>query len=160
MKTAEAQRTLQVDGMTCANCALGIQNLLRNKGLKDAEVTFAIGEVRYTSIDSYEESAIKKDIENLGYQIIEPETPVQTGLNSTEKRFIISLIFSLPLLAHMVISWHVLHMPWVQFGLSLPVMFIGWQYFGKSLQFPKRTPTTRRELATHLRQIPNGFRLR
>ena len=132
MKTAEAQRTLQVDGMTCANCALGIQNLLRNKGLKDAEVTFAIGEVRYTSIDSYEESAIKKDIENLGYQIIEPETPVQTGLNSTEKRFIISLIFSLPLLAHMVISWHVLHMPWVQFGLSLPVMFIGWQYFGKS----------------------------
>lgn len=32
--------------------------------------------------------------------------------------------------------------------------------FWKKSPISKRTPTTRRELATHLRQIPNGFRLR
>ncbi len=132
MESKGAHRTLQVEGMTCANCAQGIQNLLRNKGLKDAEVSFAIGEVSFTQLDQYEINAVKKDIESLGYHIIEPETPPPTGLNSTEKRLIISAIFTLPLLAHMLFSWHILHMPYVQLGLCLPVMLIGWSYFGKS----------------------------
>lgn len=132
MSNTKAHRTIQVEGMTCANCALGIQNLLKNKGLDDAQVSFAIGEVSFTDIEGYPLPTIKKDIESLGYQVIEPEAPVSTGLSATEKRFLFSFFFTLPLLAHMVIPWHPLHSPWVQFGLSLPVMFVGLYYFGRS----------------------------
>jgi Cu+-exporting ATPase len=132
MSNSKAHRTLQVEGMTCANCALGIQNLLKNKGLEDVQVSFAIGEVSFTDREGYSLPNIKKDIESLGYQIIEPETPVVKGLSSTEKRFLFSFIFTLPLVAHMVIPWHPLHLPWVQFSLSLPVMIVGLYYFGKS----------------------------
>ncbi|MEZ5174021.1 MAG: hypothetical protein R2850_11075 [Bacteroidia bacterium] len=41
MNEAQTQETLQIEGMTCANCALGIQQVLRKKGLGDAEVSFA-----------------------------------------------------------------------------------------------------------------------
>ncbi|MFM2286546.1 MAG: putative copper-importing P-type ATPase, partial [Bacteroidota bacterium] len=109
-----------------------IQNLLKNKGLEDVQVSFAIGEVSFTDREGYSLPNIKKDIESLGYQIIEPETPVVKGLSSTEKRFLFSFIFTLPLVAHMVIPWHPLHLPWVQFSLSLPVMIVGLYYFGKS----------------------------
>ncbi len=132
MENAPAHSTLQVDGMTCANCALGIQNLLRNKGLQDAEVSFAIGEVSFTSVEGYPIERIKKDIQSLGYEIIEPETPVKTGMSATEKRFLFTLIFTVPLLAHMVIPWHPLHNPWVQLVLCIPVMITGLLYFGKS----------------------------
>jgi Cu+-exporting ATPase len=132
MESAEAPCTLQVDGMTCANCAMGIQKLLQNKGLEDANVNFAAGEVRFSTIENYSIEAIKKDIESLGYQVIEPENPTPIGLSFTEKRFIFSLVFTLPLLAHMVIPWHPLHNAWVQFALCLPVMISGIMHFGKS----------------------------
>ena len=132
MESAAAQCTLQVEGMTCANCAMGIQKLLQNKGLDDVNVSFAVGEVRFTSKETYPIETIKKDIESLGYQVIEPETPAAVGLSSTEKRFIFSLVFTLPLLAHMFIPWHPLHNPLVQFALCLPVMISGLMYFGKS----------------------------
>ena len=62
MESAEEQCTLQVEGMTCANCAMGIQKLLQNKGLEDANVSFAVGEVRFTSKATYPIETIKKTL--------------------------------------------------------------------------------------------------
>ncbi|MEX1189180.1 MAG: cation-translocating P-type ATPase [Bacteroidia bacterium] len=132
MSSDSTQEVLQVEGMTCANCAQGIRNVLRNKGLGDAEVSFAIGEVSYTPIEGYSLDDVKKDIHGLGYKVIEEGTPEKEGMSSLEKRFLFCLIFTLPLLAHMVIPWEPLHNAWVQFALSLPVMVVGLSFFGKS----------------------------
>jgi copper chaperone CopZ len=94
MLTKSPHEVLQVEGMTCANCAQGIQNVLRNKGLNDAQVSFAIGEVSYTPIEGYSLDSIKSDIQKLGYQIVDADATPKTGLSLTEKRFIFSLIFS------------------------------------------------------------------
>lgn len=139
MESTEAQCTLQVEGMTCANCAMGIQKLLQNKGLDDANVSFAVGEVRFTSKVTYPIETIKKDIESLGFQVIEPEAPAVVGFSLTEKRFIFSLVFTLPLLAHMIIPWHPLHNPLLQFAFCLPVMIAGWMHFGKSAYYSLKT---------------------
>lgn len=40
--------------------------------------------------------------------------------------------FTFPLLAHMFLPFHLLHQPAFQFALSLPVMVIGLNHFGKS----------------------------
>ncbi len=39
--------TLNVEGMTCANCALGIKKQLVKKGLENVNVSFSTGEVTY-----------------------------------------------------------------------------------------------------------------
>jgi P-type Cu+ transporter len=132
MSTSSPHEVLQVEGMTCANCAQGIQNVLRNKGLGDAQVSFAIGEVSYTPIEGYSLDSIKSDIQKLGYHIVDADAAPKTGLSLTEKRFLFSLIFTLPLLAHMFIAWKPLHDPLVQFVLSLPVVITGLYHFGKS----------------------------
>lgn len=132
MSANSPHEVLQVEGMTCANCAQGIQNVLRNKGLDDAQVSFAIGEVSYTPVEGYPLESVKADIQKLGYQIVEADASPKTGLSLTEKRFLFSLVFTLPLLAHMVIPWKPLHNPLVQFILSLPVVITGLYHFGKS----------------------------
>jgi len=38
---------LHVEGMTCSNCALGVTKRLEKRGLKDVDVNFATGEVRF-----------------------------------------------------------------------------------------------------------------
>ena len=132
MKSDSPHEVLTVEGMTCANCAQGIRNVLKNKGLTDVEVSFAAGEVNYTPIDSYSIEEITKDIHGLGYRVVDADTPAKQGMSTTEKRFLFSLIFTIPLFAHMFIDWQPLHNAWVQFALSLPVMIVGLFYFGKS----------------------------
>lgn len=132
MSQQKSQEVLQVEGMTCANCAQGIRNVLQKKGLNDANVSFALGEVSYTSVSGYSYEQIKADINNLGYRVVEHDEPEKHGLSSIEKLFMVCLLFTLPLLAHMFISWEPLHRPEVQFILSLPVFIIGMVHFGKS----------------------------
>jgi len=74
MEQAENNETevrLEVEGMTCGNCALGITRMLENKGLKQVSANFASGEVCF----SYKkEGSIGLDqaietIELLGYKV-------------------------------------------------------------------------------------------
>lgn len=51
---------------------------------------------------------------------------------SIEAKFIFSLIWSIPLLLHMFLSWHWLHNTWVQLVLCIPVYLLGVFHFGKS----------------------------
>lgn len=134
--------TLNVEGMTCVNCAKGISNALAGMKLDGVNVDFATGEVAYDYNEAVEREAIIKKIEKLGYQVVdkaEQEEEHKEWLSAIEKRFIISAIFTVPLFfGHILVSMGVLSHdsiivnPWVQLGLCIPVFILGMMYFGRS----------------------------
>ena len=128
---------LNVEGMTCSNCALGITKFLEQKGLKNVYVNFATNEVRFALNGQKDLTPIINGINQLGYHVVDdalPESTIKRKLrfNSLEIKFIISAIFTLPLLFSMIPALHILHQPLVQFILCLPVYLIGFFHFGKS----------------------------
>ncbi len=128
---------LNVQGMTCSNCALGITKFLENKGLKNVYVNFATSEVRFMSNGEKDLSEIIHGIDQLGYHVVDEAEELNTNgkksrLEPLELKFIVSAILTLPLLLSMIPAFHVLHQPMIQFMLCLPVYLIGFFHFGKS----------------------------
>lgn len=126
--------TLNVEGMTCSNCALGVARTLKQKGLENVNVNFSTGEATFTLPDKDLLPRIIHDINGLGFKVVAPEKgqAETTGLSSIEKKFFFSLIFTIPLFSHMFIRWAPLHDPLIQLGLCIPVMIIGFLHFGRS----------------------------
>lgn len=124
---------LKVEGMTCSNCAAGISKTLKKSGFEDAHASFSDGEVSFTAIEQFSATDAIKKIEGLGYSVIENEKAEKKGLSEIEKKFLFSLLFSLPLFLHMFVpqDWW-LNNPFVQIGLSTPVFILGLLHFGKS----------------------------
>ncbi len=101
---------LKISGMHCASCSAIIENALKKEvGVKSADVNFA-SEKLYLEFDSIEISIarIQKILEKLGYKA-EKETDREEArdhhgdakaqeVNKLKKRFIFSLIFSLPII--------------------------------------------------------------
>jgi Cu+-exporting ATPase len=124
---------LEVEGMTCANCALGISRFLENKGLRDVYVNFATNEVRFAAPDKeIRLSDIVQGIEGLGYQVVQSDIHRKKGWGDLEKKLLFSAMFTLPLLLAMIPGLHFLMNPYVQLGLCLPVFLLGFYHFGKS----------------------------
>jgi Cu+-exporting ATPase len=131
--SSEQLQTLNVEGMTCANCAMGIQRTLQKKGLSDALVNFAGGEVQYTPVEGYSREAIVHDIEQMGYSVKLPQaTEKVIGLSKVEKLLVFCSIFTLPLLLHMVWPASLLMNHWFQLAMCIPVMATGGMYFLRS----------------------------
>lgn len=124
-----------VEGMTCGNCALTISKLLEKKGLKNISTNAASGEVSFTLVGEQDEQKIFDAIDDLGYRVVrgeEEDTADAATAKRTDKKTIlwtICIILTLPLLAHMFSSWHLLHNPWFQLALSTPVYLIGCYIF-------------------------------
>ncbi len=127
-----------VEGMTCGNCALTISKLLEKKGATNISANAASGEVSFSTPEDANITAIYDSIDNLGYHVVrEAEADGHAGhhhhhADYTTVYFIICAIFTVPLLLHMFVNWHVLHNPWVQWALSTPVYAIGLWVFGRS----------------------------
>ena len=127
---------LKIEGMTCTNCALGVQKYLQKQGLENASVNFANAEATFLPNPDIPLQKIVKGIEQLGYQVVQTNQPAPPGTFFTiEKKFLISLLFTLPLLLHMVVDWHWLHNPIFQLLLCLPVFTVGVLHFGKSAYY-------------------------
>ncbi|MEM6806960.1 MAG: cation-translocating P-type ATPase, partial [Bacteroidota bacterium] len=125
--------SLQVRGMTCSSCAMGVEKYLKKEGLDEVMVDFAHGEVNFKQDKKKKIDNIIEGIEKLGFEVLEEESAEEVqGLSKLEKRFYISAFFTFPLLLHMFISWHVLHNHWVQLALCIPVFMIGMWHFGRS----------------------------
>ena len=60
---------IQIEGMTCSNCATGIKIHLEKHDLKNVTVNFSTGEARYELNDMHNEEDIIKIIKQLGYKI-------------------------------------------------------------------------------------------
>lgn len=125
--------TWKVDGMTCNNCAMGLEKQLSKKGVKDVQVSFPMQEVQFTQSEISDDEIVKM-IESAGYQVTRPaDTPKEEGMHLSEKLFFFSLIFTVPLFLHMFFD----HSAWinnfyVQLTLATPVFLVGAYYFGKS----------------------------
>jgi len=129
----------KVEGMSCSNCALTIGNYLKKEGLQNVKVNLISGDVNFDMNGSIQVPDIVKGIESLGYHV---ETGAEKAtathkpfLQNHLQRFLFCLIFTLPLLFHMLDKWvhiHWLMNPWVQLVLCLPVYIVGMNFFGRS----------------------------
>jgi Cu+-exporting ATPase len=130
---AEQLIELNVTGMHCNNCALSIHKLLEKKGLQNILVDFASEEVKFSNNNTATIPDIIKGIEGLGFKVIDdPAQHIAPFYEKVENKFIFCAILTAPLLLHMVLPWHFLHLPVVQLLLCLPVFLVGCLHFGKS----------------------------
>jgi Cu+-exporting ATPase len=94
------------------------------------------GEVQFELVDPAQKPALIKGIQDLGYKVRGQATDQveKKWLDNNKERAFFSLIFTIPLMVHMIpgIHIHFLMLPYVQLGLTLPVFLVGINYFGKS----------------------------
>jgi len=131
MRPDENKIKIQVEGMSCANCAAGIKKHLESKGFKNVNVNFTTKEASCNIEKNQTKTEVSKIIKKLGYTVTPNST--ENSLSKVEKYFFFTLFFTIPLFSHMFLSKeHVLHEPLLQFLLCIPVYTIGLIYFGKS----------------------------
>ena len=126
----------KVDGMSCTNCALSIHKYLSSQGIHEPKVNFMEGEVQFELADANQKPSLIKGIQGLGYKVRGQDTEASSKkwLDNNKERAFFSLIFTIPLLLHMIPGLHIhwLMNPYVQLALTLPVFIVGMNYFGKS----------------------------
>ncbi|AXY77417.1 cadmium-translocating P-type ATPase [Paraflavitalea soli] len=130
----------KVEGMTCSNCALTIHKYLEKEGMADVKVSLASGDVSF-GINGGNTSSqqIVKGLESLGYTVHDEEGIIPPAkkkfLSNHKQRFLFCLLFTAPLMLHMLDKWvhiHWLMNPWIQLALCLPVFIVGMDFFGRS----------------------------
>src|SRR5687767_12473684 len=102
MATAQRNITLNVEGMTCSNCAKSISRHLESQKVENVDVNFSMAEVSFSlnKIERLEE--IITGINKLGFKVIDQHANGPgKGVTSVEQKFYFSLIFSVPLFSHM-----------------------------------------------------------
>jgi len=129
----------KLEGMTCSNCALTVNNYLQKQGMKEVKVNPISGDVSFLINGSNNKQQIIKGIGSLGYQVVETDGKVQAPpvkfLKNHKQRFLFCLVFTLPLMMHMLDRWihiHWLMNPYVQLALCIPVFMVGMDFFGRS----------------------------
>ena len=133
MKNDIKKIKIQVEGMSCTNCAAGIKKHLINKGLEDVNVNFSTGEASCNIDTLHNQNDIENIIQKLGYSIIKPNKEIKKRISKVERYFYSTLFFTLPLFSHMFFpEGSFIQNPILQFFLCLPVYLIGVAYFGKS----------------------------
>lgn len=136
--------------MDCNTCAINIHKYLEKQGMKNIKVNYATGDVLFDVDTETGTDKLKKGITDLGYTVVgnkagdhahghDHDEDVDTKFFTTHlQRFWFCLPFTLLLMLHMIpgihhsqyFSW--IMNPWVQLGLTIPVYFVGMNFFGKS----------------------------
>lgn len=129
----------KVEGMTCSNCALTINNYLEKKGVQHVKVSFAGGDVSFEMKEDLAKQELQKGIEDLGYKVVDESMSASVRTSTPINKFLAYLLICLPftliLMLHMFDRWiqiHWLMNPWVQLALCIPVYIVGMNFFGKS----------------------------
>jgi P-type Cu+ transporter len=129
----------KVGGMSCANCVLTISNYLKKEGLQHVKVNLIGGDVSFDMNGELSEPKIVKGIESLGYEVLDNVGKLTQQrrhfLQTPAQSFIFCLLFTLPLVLHMLDKWvHIplLMNPWIQLALCIPVYVAGMNFFGPS----------------------------
>jgi len=122
---------LTVEGMTCVNCAKSVDRFLAKQGLEEVYVNFATKEVRFKNTTNIAIEEVKTGIQKLGFEVVDEQLP-KANFWTIERKFYFTLVFTLPLFAHMLIPWKPLHNHWIQLALCTPVFALGVWHFGRS----------------------------
>ncbi|WP_061245532.1 heavy metal translocating P-type ATPase [Leptospira noguchii] len=143
--------TLDVIGMTCANCALRIEKGLKKiPGVKDVRVNFAMETAEVDFESSISEENLLDKIDSLGYRaVVHEDLEIDGEIQKKEfkklkVRVIISAVLSLPLLLSMIGHFEnnlifeylsFIMNPWLQFVLATPIQFwIGASFYKGSFR--------------------------
>ncbi len=129
--------TFEVDGMTCASCAMRIERVLsKREDVSDAIVNYAGGEARVSLTDDVNETELVAAVQKIGYdmRIATEDRQSQTEKYSEEashqwKRFVGAAILTIPamVLAMAIMESTSSHI--AQWVLVTPVEFyFGWQF--------------------------------
>jgi len=139
--------TFDVSGMTCAACATKIEKRIgKMDGVSNASVNFALETIAVDYDNKQVETAeMIAAVKKLGYELIPKQDSrdkmdhKEQEIKKQEKKFILSLILTIPLLWTMVTHFeflsfiympHFLMNPWVQLAFATPVQFIiGAQFY-------------------------------
>jgi P-type Cu+ transporter len=128
----------KIDGMTCANCALTINNFLKQQGASNVIVNPLDGDVSFELNENKTPQQIAKGINSLGYRVEDGNGAAlhskKAFLSNNKQRFWFCLPFTLVLMLHMIPGLHIhfLMNPWINLALTLPVYVVGMSYFGRS----------------------------
>lgn len=125
--------------MSCTNCALSIEKYLKNQGMENVQVNFLRGNVSFDTPSPSGTTDLVKGLAGLGYQVVQGEQSAgskkKKGIFKNQfQRFLFCLVFTLPLLLHMIPGLHVplLMNPYIQLCLTIPVYIVGMDFFGRS----------------------------
>jgi heavy metal translocating P-type ATPase len=140
---AETQIRFDVEGMTCASCAVRIERVLgKQQGVEFANVNFAGQEARATVSDDADIEALRAAVARIGYDIeeIDPENDNRsmTDRYDAEAKYQLRNVIGAGTVTAvlMLLTWFgpdALWAEWLQFALATTVVF----YFGA--QFHKAT---------------------
>ena len=141
---------LPLVGMTCANCAATIERALNKvDGVLEATVNYASEKatVKYI-VGTTGRASLVAAVRKAGYDVVEAEggeeledaeaAARQAEIRHQEKRLIVGIIFTTPLLLlsmgrdlGLLGAWsHANWMNWLFFALATPVQFyVGWDYY-------------------------------
>lgn len=127
-------RSLKIKGMTCTNCAAGIERHLKSRGFKEIAVSFAHQRVALPEENEGDLTKIAGEIRSLGYQVsgLSGEDDKQGLFQTLEFKLVFCAVFTAPLLLHMFFHDSILGNPFLQLGLCTPVYIVGLLHFGKS----------------------------
>ena len=124
-------KTLHIEGMTCANCALSVTKTIEKKGGKNVNVDFISGEADFEVNDAVEIEDITEAVNSIGYHVSNHaagKKKVRQGHNLTiRNRMLVSITCSIPLLLSMFINLD----GYIQLLLTIPIMLAGTLQFGK-----------------------------
>ena len=126
--------SIQVEGMTCSNCALSITKSLEKKGAANVSANAASGEVNFVINEATDATTYFEIIESIGYKIIQEEHSTGKKDSFFDKYIwlVLSLLCTIPLLLHMFVHIPILHNAYFQFALASIVMVIGTLKLGVS----------------------------
>jgi len=121
---------LQVQGMTCMDCAKTISTFLQSRDAKQVSVDFVSGEVSFEAVEKTKEAELVSGINQLGYRVMETQA---TESRKGDVVLLMIWVLTFPLLlSHLLNIKAVMHQPLLQFLLSFPVSLFGVLHFGKS----------------------------
>lgn len=124
---------LFVDGISCAHCTQTISRFLKDHGAEDIFVDLGRSRVSFTynhaSLNFPSLTQISASFLQMGFKVLQqaPAEKLSGTYTVLEIRAIIAIIFSIPLLLHMFLSWPILHSPWFQLSMLLPVLYVGFK---------------------------------
>jgi copper-transporting P-type ATPase V len=121
-----------VDGMTCATCALRIERVLgKQPGVRDAVVNFAGQEAKATVSSGADVDELRRAVERIGYNMtpVDPDRvgPVERyAAEEEEQRRNVawSALLAVPLMALSMLGPDTTPVRWVEAGLAAPVVFL------------------------------------